>query len=59
MYSIGRNDYGRLGLGENCKEQKTPTVVKGLNNVASVDAGTAVSFCVDKQGIVDGVIATF
>ena len=50
VYALGRHDYGRLGLGEDCTEINVPTVIPGLHNITSIDAGTAVSFCVDNKG---------
>lgn len=57
VYSIGRAEYGRLGLGEANTEDgkadaKVPTVVKALADKKCVDVscGTAVSFAVTDQG---------
>ena len=48
---MGRHDYGRLGLGEGCTEKREPTRIASLSNIESIDSGTAVSFCVSKDGM--------
>lgn len=53
VYSLGRKEYGRLGLGEeNLEEKAEPTAVPVLKNhhCVSIDAGTAVSFAVTDKG---------
>ena len=52
MYSLGRKEYGRLGLGEDVEEKMEPTRVAKLNGkkCIHVDAGTAVSFAVTEGG---------
>ncbi|KAG7474724.1 hypothetical protein JOB18_015331 [Solea senegalensis] len=52
VYSLGRADYGRLGLGQGAEEQSEPTPVKGMEPARSVACGTAVSFAVTKEGSV-------
>ncbi|KAK6466263.1 regulator of chromosome condensation-like [Huso huso] len=49
-YSLGRAEYGRLGLGEGAQEVKEPTVVPGLTGVQSVACGASVSCAVTKDG---------
>ncbi|ESO92365.1 hypothetical protein LOTGIDRAFT_178675 [Lottia gigantea] len=52
VYSLGRSDYGRLGLGENCGEKFSPTRITALDskNCNYIDAGGCASFAVDDQG---------
>lgn len=51
VYSIGRHDYGRLGLGAISKEVHSPTMVEGLGDPATeIGCGTAVSFAVTNTG---------
>jgi regulator of chromosome condensation len=54
VYSLGRHDYGVLGLGEGVtSEVHVPTLVKGeLETQACVDiaCGTSVSFAVTNTG---------
>lgn len=53
VYSLGRKEYGRLGLGENNLEEKSePTVIPELRGVkcVGVACGTAVSFAVAEDG---------
>lgn len=54
VYSLGRSEYGRLGLGEDTKDVKEPTLVTALKDIpcVSINAGSAVSFAVAKNGIV-------
>ena len=54
VYSLGRKEYGRLGLGENDLEEKSkPTVVPKLRSkkCVHVSCGTAVSYAVDSDGV--------
>lgn len=52
VYSVGRADYGRLGLGENATEQHSPVEVVALKDhvVQEVACGEVVSFAVTQQG---------
>ncbi|XP_072534925.1 regulator of chromosome condensation [Salminus brasiliensis] len=52
VYSLGRAEYGRLGLGEGAEEKSEPTPVKGLNGACVVACGASVSYAVTKQGSV-------
>lgn len=49
-YSLGRADYGRLGLGEGAEEKSDPTPIPGLPNVSSVACGASVGYAVTKDG---------
>ena len=51
-YSIGRAEYGRLGLGENAEETSLPTKIAALINtkVSRIACGEAVSFAVSNDG---------
>ena len=52
IYALGRKEYGRLGLGENCKDAKKPTLITALANKKCVDVSCAssVSFAVTEEG---------
>ncbi len=52
VYSLGRTDYGRLGLGELTKESHIPALVSDLADkpVSSIGCGTSVSVACTKQG---------
>lgn len=52
VYSLGRSDYGRLGLGPEAKECSHPTKIETLANlnIKSVACGLAVSFAVSGSG---------
>ncbi|XP_054716060.1 regulator of chromosome condensation-like [Uloborus diversus] len=55
VYSMGRKDYGRLGLGENCDDTSSPTVIPTLANERCTNVscgGNCVSFAVTEQGYV-------
>lgn len=49
-YSLGRAEYGRLGLGENAEEKSEPTLIPGLPKIASVACGASVSYAVSQDG---------
>ncbi|KAG1652633.1 Regulator of chromosome condensation [Nymphon striatum] len=51
-YALGRKEYGRLGLGENCEDAATPTIITTLSESKchQVDSGVCVSFAVDEEG---------
>ncbi|KAL3868081.1 hypothetical protein ACJMK2_040918 [Sinanodonta woodiana] len=55
VYCVGRAEYGRLGLGENCGEKMEPTKVL-IENGSCVDiaAGQSVSFALTSKGQVFG-----
>lgn len=52
VYSLGRAEYGRLGLGEGAEEKAEPTVVKGISAACDVACGASVSYAVTKEGSV-------
>lgn len=54
VYTLGRAEYGRLGLGENPGERSEPTLVPGLADKKCVDiaAGQSVSFALLEDGTV-------
>lgn len=49
-YSLGRAEYGRLGLGEGAEEKSTPTPIPRLPTVSSVACGASVGYAVTKDG---------
>ncbi|XP_029486051.1 regulator of chromosome condensation-like isoform X2 [Oncorhynchus nerka] len=52
VYSLGRAEYGRLGLGQGAEEKSEPTPVEGLDEAQVVACGASVSYAVTKQGSV-------
>ncbi|XP_022092763.1 regulator of chromosome condensation-like [Acanthaster planci] len=52
VYSIGRTDYGRLGLGDECKESYKPAQVAVLDaeEVVTIGCGSSMSICTTKKG---------
>lgn len=52
VFSFGRADYGRLGLGENATEQHSPVEVVALRDhtIQQVGCGEVVSFAITQQG---------
>ncbi|TSQ69508.1 Regulator of chromosome condensation [Bagarius yarrelli] len=52
VYSLGRAEYGRLGLGESVTEKKEPTSVTGITRASMVACGASVSYAVTKEGSV-------
>ncbi|XP_077193351.1 regulator of chromosome condensation [Paroedura picta] len=50
VYSLGRADYGMLGLGEGVEEKNTPVAIPGLAKVASVACGERVGYAVTEDG---------
>lgn len=52
VFSVGRADYGRLGLGEEAKDQLVPVEVAsfGDQRVQQVSCGEVVSFAVTEDG---------
>ena len=53
VYTFGRSEYGRLGLGENCTEKKEPTLVKALQDkkIVAIGGGAAVSYAITSEGM--------
>ncbi|XP_053310425.1 regulator of chromosome condensation isoform X1 [Spea bombifrons] len=49
-YSLGRAEYGRLGLGEKAEEKSEPTEIPDLPKIASVACGASVSYAVSQDG---------
>uniref|UniRef100_UPI0037E897E2 regulator of chromosome condensation n=1 Tax=Semicossyphus pulcher TaxID=241346 RepID=UPI0037E897E2 len=52
VYSLGRAEYGRLGLGTEAEETIKPTPVTGMEPACSVTCGASVSYAVTKEGSV-------
>ncbi len=52
VYTLGRTDYGRLGLGDGPKETHKPTQVTALDGeeVVSIGSGSSMSNCATKSG---------
>ncbi|XP_078238677.1 regulator of chromosome condensation-like [Pogona vitticeps] len=50
VYSLGRADYGMLGLGEGVSEKSTPTIIPGLPKSSSVACGERVGYAVTEDG---------
>ncbi|XP_036395386.1 regulator of chromosome condensation [Megalops cyprinoides] len=50
VYSLGRAEYGRLGLGQGAEEKSEPTPVPGVEVAQAVACGASVSYAVTKQG---------
>lgn len=52
VFTLGREDYGRLGLGENCGEKQVPTLVPALQDFkcSAIGAGGCCSFAVTSDG---------
>ena len=50
VYTFGRKEYGRLGLGENSDEPQVPRNVPELRDVIRVATGSVCSFAVTKSG---------
>lgn len=50
VYSLGRADYGMLGLGEGVEEKSTPTAIPGLPKALSVSCGERVGYAVTEDG---------
>ncbi|NWX06940.1 RCC1 protein, partial [Caloenas nicobarica] len=49
-YSLGRAEYGRLGLGAGVEEKSTPTVIPELPRISSVACGESVGYAVSSDG---------
>ncbi|XP_062256083.1 regulator of chromosome condensation [Platichthys flesus] len=52
VYSLGRAEYGRLGLGEGAEEKNEPTPVMGMEPASGVTSGASVSYAVTREGSV-------
>jgi len=50
VFSLGRQEYGRLGLGEGGGDATTPKALPSLSDCVEVACGTAVSFAVTAGG---------
>lgn len=50
VYSLGRAEYGRLGLGQGTKEKNEPTLVTGIEAACNVTCGASVSYAVTREG---------
>ncbi|GFU18988.1 regulator of chromosome condensation [Nephila pilipes] len=52
VYSMGRKDYGRLGIGEDCDEKSVPTLITTLENEKcnNISCGNCVSFAISEEG---------
>lgn len=50
VYSLGRAEYGRLGLGQDGEEKTEPTLVTGIEAACNVTCGASVSFAVTREG---------
>ncbi|XP_074538695.1 regulator of chromosome condensation [Halichoeres trimaculatus] len=52
VYSLGRAEYGRLGLGPDAQETVEPKPVTGMEPACAVTCGASVSFAVTREGSV-------
>ncbi|XP_078788979.1 phosphatase and actin regulator 4B isoform X6 [Oryzias latipes] len=52
VYSLGRAEYGRLGLGQGAEEKSVPTAVTGVEPAKGVSCGASVSYAVTREGSV-------
>lgn len=52
VYSLGRAEYGRLGLGEAAEEKSDPTPVMGMEPASGLSCGASVSYAVTREGSV-------
>lgn len=50
VYSLGRAEYGRLGLGQQAEEKSEPTPVTGIELASRVTCGATVSYAVTREG---------
>lgn len=50
VYSLGRAEYGRLGLGQGAEEMSDPTPVKGMEPASGLTCGASVSYAVTREG---------
>lgn len=51
VYSLGRAEYGRLGLGEGAEEKSEPVPVMGMEPAKRVTCGASVSYAVTREGV--------
>ncbi|MED6289551.1 Regulator of chromosome condensation [Characodon lateralis] len=52
VYSLGRAEYGRLGLGQGAEEKSEPVPVTGMEPAKGVSCGASVSYAVTRAGSV-------
>ncbi|KAL6109008.1 rcc1 [Pungitius sinensis] len=52
VYSLGRAEYGRLGLGQGAEEKCEPTPVTGIEAASGLACGASVSYAVTREGSV-------
>ncbi|XP_047214023.1 regulator of chromosome condensation [Girardinichthys multiradiatus] len=52
VYSLGRAEYGRLGLGQGAEEKSEPAPVTGMEPAKGVSCGASVSYAVTRAGSV-------
>ncbi|XP_042346428.1 regulator of chromosome condensation [Plectropomus leopardus] len=52
VYSLGREEYGRLGLGRGSGEKSEPTPVMGMEPAGGLTCGATVSYAVTREGSV-------
>ncbi|XP_040021975.1 regulator of chromosome condensation [Gasterosteus aculeatus] len=52
VYSLGRAEYGRLGLGQGAEEKCEPTPVTGIEPASGLACGASVSYAVTREGSV-------
>ncbi|XP_060906859.1 regulator of chromosome condensation [Labrus mixtus] len=52
VYSLGRAEYGRLGLGPEAGEATEPSPVMGIEPACGVSCGASVSYAVTREGSV-------
>ena len=50
VYSLGRQEYGRLGLGEGGTDATVPTILPQIQDCVEVACGTTVSYAVTADG---------
>ncbi|XP_007491506.1 regulator of chromosome condensation isoform X1 [Monodelphis domestica] len=50
VYSLGRAEYGRLGLGVGVEEKSSPTLIQKMPVISSVACGASVGYAVAKDG---------
>jgi len=50
VYALGRQEYGRLGLGEGGEDATVPTQLSNLAKCIEVACGTAVSYAITDEG---------
>jgi len=50
IYSLGRSEYGRLGLGRFCVDATEPRILNHMEDCVEVACGTAVTYSVNASG---------